>query len=373
MRILYFSRDYTVHDHRFLSALAETEYTVFFLRLEKRGMQREGRSIPDGVEQVLWSGGKEIVERAAYPQFSNELKQVLERVEPDVVHAGSVQTAALVTAMAGFQPLVTMSWGYDLLMDAERTAQLKADTIAALEGTTVLVCDCQAVVEKAVDFGFDPNRIVKFPWGVDLTHFYPQGRKADRQPLEWTAENFILLSLRAWEPIYDVKTIVRGFYSAVQKQPQLRLILLGGGSQASQLQQMLLDAGVTDKVHFGGRVGFDELPCYYRTADIYLSASLTDGSSVSLMEALACGKPAILSDIPGNQEWIDQSTGWFFPVGDWEALSDTILQAYHQREKVRSTMRLNARVLAEQRADWQKNFAKLLDAYQMAMEIQHGI
>lgn len=373
MRVLYFTRDYTSHDHRFLSALAETDHKVFSLRLEKRGIQREDRPLPPGIEQILWDGGKVPVERKEYHKYSRYLKTVIQQVKPDLIHAGSVQTAALVATMSGFHPVVTMSWGYDMLMDANSTPQMKKDTRSVLKKTSVLVCDCQAVANQAIDFGFPPDRIVKFPWGVDLSHFTAEGRDADRVKLGWTDEEFVILSLRAWETIYDVKTAVLGFIDAVRKQPELRLVLLGGGSQGNQLRNMLISSGVMDKVHFGGRVGFVELPSYYRAADLYLSASLTDGSSVSLMESFACGTPAVLSAIPGNLEWNDDSNGWLFPVGDWQSLSDRLIEAYQQKERVRGEMRKKTRDLAEQRADWPTNFMKLMDAYTMATETHNGV
>lgn len=368
MRVLYFTRDYTAHDHRFLAGLAQTEHEVYSLRLEKRGTQREDRPLPAGITQVLWVGGQAPVKRSAYRKFSRHLKSVIAYVQPDVIHAGTVQTAALVAAMSGFQPLVTMSWGYDMLMDSDRSSRMKKDTAFTITHSSVFVCDCQAVASKAVEYGFAKDRIVQFPWGVDLTHFNPAGRGDDRKRLHWAEEDFIILSLRAWEPIYDVMTVVRGFIDAVQSQPQLRLVLLGGGSQAGLLRQMLTNAGVMEKVHFGGRVGYDELPRYYRAADLYASASLTDGSSVSLMESLACGTPAVVSAIPGNLDWVDENTGWFFPVGDWQKLSDLFISASQEQGANLMKMREHARRTAEARADWEKNFQKLMGAYSMALE-----
>jgi glycosyltransferase involved in cell wall biosynthesis len=266
-----------------------------------------------------------------------------------------------------------MSWGYDMLMDANSTEQMKKDTRYTLEKTSVLVCDCQAVADQAISFGFSPDRIVKFPWGVDLAHFGVEGRDRDRKKLGWSNQEFVILSLRAWEPIYDVKTVIRGFIDAVRKQPELRLVLFGGGSQGNQLRQMLINAGVMEKVHFGGRIDYEDLPVFYRSADLYLSASLTDGSSVSLMEALACGTPALLSAIPGNLEWNDGTSTWFFPVGNWQQLSDRLIEAYQSKERVCGEMRRMARNLAEQRANWPENFQELMDAYMMAMEMKNGI
>jgi glycosyltransferase involved in cell wall biosynthesis len=87
------------------------------------------------------------------------------------------------------------------------------------------------------------------------------------------------------------------------------------------------------------------------------------------MEALACGKPVLVSDIPGNKEWITPGTqGWLFPDGDVNALAGGIITAFDQRQQL-AGMGQAARSLAEQRADWTRNFKILLDAYEMALGI----
>ena len=58
MRILYFTRDYTTHDRRFLEALANTEHKVYYLRLERRGHQLEDRPLPPEIELIPWAGGQ---------------------------------------------------------------------------------------------------------------------------------------------------------------------------------------------------------------------------------------------------------------------------------------------------------------------------
>ena len=104
---------------------------------------------------------------------------------------------------------------------------------------------------------------------------------------------FVLFCNRSWEPQYGVDLVVQAFVQASQADSNLRLLLLGSGSQAELIRGILQNGGVLDKVHMPGQISYKELPDYYRAADVYLSASHTDGSSVSLMEALACGLPAI--------------------------------------------------------------------------------
>lgn len=373
MRVLYFTRDYTTHDHRFLSALADTDHDVFALRLERRGVQREDRPLPAKIQQIAWEGGQRAVERNEYARMSRNLKQIVAEMQPDVIHAGSIQTAALIAAMAKVKPLVSMSWGYDMLMDAESTPQMRRDTQTTLQASSVAICDCDAVRRQLVHFGFPKEKIVQFPWGVDLDHFHPGDRLVEREKLGWRENDFTLLSVRAWEPIYDVKTIVRAFIKAVQVAPGMRLVLLGGGSMQNELRHLLEQAGVMELVDFGGKVNNDQLPSFYRGADVYVSASLTDGSSVSLMENMACGTPALLSDIPSNREWVAEGNeGWFFAVGDVDTLAQKMVFAYTNRASLKE-MGKNAYKKAETSADWRKNFKQLLVAYELAVRSKEGL
>ena len=167
--------------------------------------------------------------------------------------------------------------------------------------------------------------------------------------------------------MYGAEVFARGFVQAALQRPDLRLFLLGGGSMAAEIRQILMP--VLSQVQFAGQVSQEKLPDYYRAADLYVSASHSDGSSVSLMEALASGVPALVSDIAGNREWMEGAqAGWLFPDGDSAALAAGILHAADQHTPLK-TIGLQARQLAEARANWPENFKQLLLAYQMALEM----
>lgn len=368
MRILYFTRDYTTHDHRFLSALAQTEHQVAYLRLERRGHSLEDRALPPQVEQILWKGGQQPFTYAQVPALLRDLKRVIHEFKPDVIQAGPIQTAAFLVALAGYPRLVSMSWGYDLMHDADRSAALRWMTRFTLKRSAALVGDCEPVRQRAQSFGMLAERIVTFPWGVDLKHFSPQAQTArENAPL-------CLLSTRSWEPIYGVEVLAQGFAQAAQQlgPEAVQLVMLGNGSLAGNLRQVFNRAGVSEQVFFPGQVNQNDLPRYYNMADLYVSASRTDGTSISLLEALACGTPALLSDIPGNREWLEPGQqGWYFQDGDADSLTQVILHAAAHRHRLPEMGRA-ARQLAEQRADWEKNFKMLFEAYRLACPDESG-
>ena len=379
MRILYFSEGYSLHDHRFLAALAETSHAVFYLRLEDNAGQIDDRPVPSKIEQVLWAGGRGAFRWRDVPRLVWDLRRVIKEIKPDLIHAGPIQTCAFLAALSGFRPLLSMSWGFDLMQDAERNAWWRWTTRYTLRRSTYFTSDAQVTRRKAVEYGMDPERTVVFPWGVDLKHFSPRRPAASQRTP--AAENrkskiagrkpFTLLCNRAWEPRYGVDVLARAFVKVAQQRRDVSLLLLAGGSQTQTIRQILINGGVMERVQFGGQVSQTDLPRWYHMADLFISPSHVDGSSVSLMEALACGLPALVSDIPANQEWVRQGVnGWLYPDGDAQALAAKILAAIAQGKKLPQFGRA-ARKSAEERADWKKNFRVLLEAYERTVQLIH--
>ncbi|MFV1858023.1 MAG: glycosyltransferase family 4 protein [Anaerolineales bacterium] len=356
MRVLYLSRGGNPHDRRFLTALAETEHSVFFLPMEASASS-ERKFVPGKIEILDLPGMLNPI----------DLGEVLERIRPDLVHAGPIQGGAYLTAQAGWHPLVSMSWGSDLLVDAQ-SGEGRDRAEYALRASDILVCDCQTVREAAIRLGMPGERIVVFPWGVDLKRFSPGQDGGLRDRLGWQ-DKFVILSARAWEPLYGVDLIVKAFIKTSEKDPSLRLLMLGQGSLRAELLTSLERAGLSDRIHAPGTMETHELPTYYRASDLYVSASHSDGTSISLLESMACGLPAIVSDIPANQEWVvPEGTGWWFQDGNEADLSDAIVESVAYRERLHE-MGNRARKIAEDRGDWQENFKKLLDAYEMAISL----
>ena len=362
MRVLYFTEQDSPHDRRFLKALADSSHQVFALR--QRDCQME---TPAGVTELAWQ--EEMPDWTCWRGWQAgkaQLARMLDQIQPDLVHAGPVQGPALLAALAGFHPLVTMSWGSDLLLRAVRSPWMRHATRYTLDHTDILLADCQAVADQSLRFGFEPSRIVIFPWGVDLAHFSPENGRFPgqtlRQRLGWD-DNFVVFCNRTWAQVYGVDVLAEGFVRASQQEPALRLLLAGNGPQSGKIMD-LLDP-VRGKVHFPGWLSRESLPGAYCAGDLYVSPSHCDGSSISLLEAMACGRPSLVSDIPANREWIiPGEAGALFKDGDVNALSSQLMAMAAQSDL--SIYGHRARQLAEARANWQSNFQACLEAYHRA-------
>lgn len=371
MRIIYFSKNYTPHDYRFLSSLAQTKHEIYFLQLEATTRQTEDRPVPANVRQILWAGGRSEFRWRDVPKYVSSLRKVIREIKPDLIHAGPIQNCAFLAALSGFRHLLAMSWGYDLVMDAEKSAWLRWVTSYTLRRSAFFTSDAKVSRDKAVSFGMNPERTVIFPWGTDIEHFVPRkvesGKRKvvgkNRKSSIANRKSITLFCSRTWESIYGVDVLAKAFVKVANENPNVNLILLGGGSQGGHIRQILMKGGVMDRVHFGGQVGQRDLPRWYHMADVYISPSHVDGSSVTLMEAMASGLPCLVSDIAGNREWIEDGVnGWTFRDGDVDDLAEKILFAIKSKREFKRIGE-SARRTAEEGADWRRNFGKLLEVY----------
>ncbi len=361
-RILYFTRSHTPQDDRFVRAVASFGFEVLYLMLERLPGDPEKPELPEGAEYLPWKGGSGPFDWEALPELVRDFRRIAGRTAPDLVHAGPVHTAGLIASLAEARPLVVMSWGSDLLRDAEADPRIKFLSRISLNACDAFICGSSEVGKAAAALGADEGKIVFFPWGVDLARF-AAGSGELRDRLGW-GDGFVLLSMLEWEPACGVDVIARAFATAARERPEIRLLMAGSGSMEPEIRRILEPAG---RVHFPVEAGIDGIPDLYRSADVYVSASHGGGSQIPLLEAMASGLPSLVSDIPGNLEWISPGVhGWIFPDGDSPALAGLIADAWRNRTAL-GQMSKSARATAEQRADWNANMAGIFEAYRIAL------
>src|ERR1044071_7498045 len=174
MRIIYFSRSYTPHDYRFLSSLSKTEHEIYYLKLEANKRQTENRPVPENIQQILWAGGQREFRWRDIPRLIFDLRRLIRELNPDLIHAGPIQNCAFLVALSGFRSLLAMSWGYDLVMDADKSAWMRWVTRYTLKHSAFFASDAEVSRSKAVAFGMDLERTVVFPWGTDIEYFVPK-------------------------------------------------------------------------------------------------------------------------------------------------------------------------------------------------------
>ena len=371
MRILYFSDNGSDHNRRFLEKLSFFRHEVWFLDSSNSTLP-EGW-LPDGVRRVSC---RTAVPRgsdpSAYEKFLPEFQSVLAEVRPDLVHAGPIQACAYVTALSGFHPFVVMCWGSDLLLDADRDAEWKQATATALRGADGFMCDCDTVRMRAMKFAAIPDsRIAQFPWGIKRGTFSDAGAVAAGQSFLLEPEAIRVICTRSWEPVYRIDVLLEAFRRAHEQNVLFRLMLLGDGSLAGMVHEFIARHGLSQAVLTPGRISRAELPGWFRAANLYVSCSQTDGTSVSLLEAMATGLPVLVTDIPSNREWVHEGeNGWLAADGSAEDFAGKLLRMAHLKPLESEAIGERNQKLVAARADWDRNFPLLLKLFEALVKVK---
>lgn len=366
MRVIYFSQDYTPHDYRFLTKLAESPHEVWYLRFETSPNPLETRPVPSGIRTFDWLGSRTYHLRGRDKiRLFLEFRQALHTLQPDLVHAGPVPTCGFLTALCAFSPLLLMSWGSDILVKPYQNAISRKMAKFTIDRSDLIACDCLAVRDNILELtDYPTDKIVVFPWGVDLNKFNPaRSRLGLRARLGWQNKR-VVVSSRSFEPIYGIEVFLMMVRKVIQRDPEIRFLMLGDGSLRPMVQNFLIQHNLEDTVYLAGRVNHNLLPDYFNEADLYVSSSYSDGSSVSLLEAMACGLPAVVTDLPSNREWVQPGVnGGLVPPGNPEVLGATILEVLADEAEARTMGEANVATI-RQKADWQRNSGQLLAAYE---------
>ncbi|NKB91786.1 MAG: glycosyltransferase [Candidatus Nanopelagicales bacterium] len=319
MHVLYVSHTNGVHDDRWIEAMRSSGCTVTPLRVDPEGREAHSRVM----------------------SLTTELGV-------DIIVAGPLTTCT--SHLVGLDvPLVGLSWGFDLHEMADDESNSDLSWMVGLAG---LIVDSEPTRSIAEDLGVSRDRIELIPWGVDLDLFDPAGPRAEHPGLPMNSR--VVLSARSHEPLYRVGDIVTAFERTRSlMNDDVYLVVLNDGPLTEEMR-----AGAGDHTLFLGRVSESELAAWLRRSDLYVSASETDGSSVTLLQAMACGTPVLVSDIPGNREWVHAGlTGGIFPLSDVGALKQALTTALSDADVDESIDQAMAQVRS--RADWSGNSPRL--------------
>jgi glycosyltransferase involved in cell wall biosynthesis len=165
----------------------------------------------------------------------------------------------------------------------------------------MLVASSAALLEAMRELGAAPERLTQLNWGVDLEAFAPprQGRQADRAALGLPS-GAIVLAPRSLGDVYNPRVFLRAFDRLADEREDATLVLL----QARSDHPALTVLRHRERARIVGRVSYEQMAAYYRAADVCVSVASSDSSPRSVWEAMACGLPCVLSDIPWVPELI---------------------------------------------------------------------
>jgi glycosyltransferase involved in cell wall biosynthesis len=292
-----------------------------------------------------------------------QVRSLVKKIKPDIVQAQFIGVPGYLGAATGFHPLVLTARGSDILIMPKQNPIYRLFTKQALKRADCVICVSSALREEIIKLGASSNKIEMAPAGVDTGEFSPGLRNERLLHVLKIDDSPVVISTRSLKPIYDVETLIRAVPLVLAEIPQAKFVIAGAGEQEDYLKELARDLGVSDNTKFIGWVPRTELPKYLSSADIYVSTSLSDGTSNSLLEAMACELAPVVTDIPANQPWINEGdNGFLFPTRDYERLAAKIVHLLRNRE-IREDFGKRSRNIVQQNAEEETEMGKLEGIY----------
>jgi len=336
-RLLLLGDARQVHLLRWARYFADDGWEVATVSLE-RGEQYPGSFYPLQVSTRL-------PDAVRYPFATGQVRAIADRFRPHVVNAHFVPNYGTIATMVGKRPWVLSTWGSDVMTDPDKSPFHRWRTRRVLRSADWITSDAEVMTRRIVDFGVSPDRILTFPYGVDTARF-----QAPTSPPEGGPG---IVSIRKLEPVYSVETIVDAFAHVLGELPGSSLTVAGAGSLRSEIEARAMASAGAGATVFTGPVLHEQVPALLREHHLYVSTARSDTTSVSLLEAMACGLFPVVTDIPANREWIDDGdNGLLFPVDDAAALSRLLVRAWNDLDLRRRGTARNLEIIRT-RAQWE--------------------
>ncbi|MGB7849078.1 MAG: glycosyltransferase [Candidatus Acidiferrum sp.] len=280
------------------------------------------------------------------------LRRILKRCEADVLLTLYGGGFAVLAFASGFRPYAVYVVGSDIL---DRRRLKRGVARIALRSASAVFVNGAYLAEKTREL--IPNtRPMSLYLGVDTERFSPRPRLA--RPVR-------IVCTRGFLPVYNNEYLIRALARIRDEAADFTVTFVSGGpllDSSQRLADELLSPKVRSRVEFLGGVSDERLTDIVRESHIYISTSRSDGTSSSLLEALASGLFPIISDIPQNREWVtpngDVRNGILVPLDEPETLARALQEGVLEEQWRNGVAEYN-RSLVLTRANSRRNMATL--------------
>ena len=309
------------------------------------------------------------------------IEELARELRPDVLHAHSPVLNAIPAIRAGKKlgiPVVyeIRAFWEDAAVDHGTTTEgsVRYRVTRALETWALKRIDhaftiCEGLRHDIVGRGIAQTKVTVIPNAVDVEGFQLSGAADPVLRRQLGLEGATVLGFVGSFYAYEgLDLLLDAFPALLEKRPELRLLLVGGGPQDANLKAQALRLGVADKLIFTGRVPHSEVSRYYDQIDLLVyprhSMRLTElVTPLKPLEAMAQGRLFVASDVGGHRELIrDGETGTLFKAGSADALAEAVLDMLDHRERW-PAMRAAGRHFVEDVRNWKNSVANYAAVY----------
>ena len=364
-------------------------WETFHITSPKQGETQALEETVDGLHFYRTPGGTGLMadlpvgrEVALMKALGQRLEQVVRLVEPDIIHAHSPVLNAIPALKVGRKlgiPVVyeIRAFWEDAAVDHGTTSQgsLRYRATRGLETRAIQRADhvftiCEGLRADIVARGISNSKVTVIPNAVNVESFQlaspPDPVLLNKLGLTGSTVVGFIGSFYAYE---GLDLLVAALPQLIAARPDIKLLLVGGGSQEANLRQQAKALGVADKVVFAGRVPHQDVNTYYDLIKVLAyprhPMRLTElVTPLKPLEAMAQGQLFVASDVGGHKELVQHNqTGVLFKAGSADALAQSLLGLLNN-PVLWPLLKANGREFVENVRNWKNSVANYVGPYE---------
>lgn len=357
MKICYLSDASNYHTKKWCGFFAKRGHEIVVISLRKDSIPGVKVYAFDETELRQRSDASKL----SYLKNVSHIKKILDREQPDILHAHFATSYGLLGALTKYHPFIISVWGTDVYKFPNKSflhRKLLEYNLKKADRIFSTSRDMARVTKQ-----YTSKDVTVTPFGIDLNFF---------KPGSLNEKEFTVGIVKGLEKIYGVDYLIRGFKIFKEAHPEVRprLLIAGDGSQRQALEQLALDCDLEKNCCFLGFLKGEEVVEAYRAMDVSVLSSLPDSESfgVSALEAQACQIPVIASRVGGLPEVVDEGkTGLLIEPENPQAIAEVLEFMYEDKNR-REEMGRAGRKFVEEHYDIEDNFGQVEKIYQLLVK-----
>jgi glycosyltransferase involved in cell wall biosynthesis len=351
LRIAFLSAGRLIHIGPYIDFFKERGHEVFLIKYD---YSEKDFGVPS-YDISYGARGDKPDSKWKYLLAGFSIRRTLKDIRPDIMHGHYITSAGVISWMSGFTPYVLTAHGSDVI--GSLNSRLWRFVLPKVLAKAALVNPVsEALAEHLKGLGVSAEKMLVATLGVDTTHFAFRPCCSNGAP--WR-----LLCTRTLGQVYDPLTILKGCTLLKAKGVDFELTFAAGGPMQDELRQVASQMNMSGQIRFLGGYDNAALPELLHSHNLFISASLWDGTSISLLEAMSAGIFPVVSRIAANSALLEEGkSALMFDCGDEVQFAEAIIQAINNSPLRESAIQTNRKSVIE-KADRNKNMLSLENKY----------
>ncbi len=363
MKLLLLSDVNSSHTQKWAIALAEKSITIRIFSLSKVKNDWFKNINRITVCSQEWSRinnnfSKNILSELLYLRALPRLKKVIKSYKPDIIHAHYATSYGALGAFSTFHPFIISVWGSDVFQFPKKSILHKKLLKHNLRKADKILSTSQVMADEVIKY---TNKNVEVtPFGIDIDIFKPE--KANSI---FNDNDIVIGTIKSLEVQYGIEYLIRAFKILYDKYNtlSLKLMIVGSGSQRRYLELLADKLKISESIYFAGRVAYKEVNMYHNMISIFVNIPDHESFGVSVLEASACEKPIVVSNVGGLPEVVDDNkTGLIVPPKHPDKTADAI-EKLMLDESLCLQMGRTGRIKVKEQYEWKKCVYQMLNVY----------